>query len=143
MDKNAFIGTWKLVSFILQNPDGTVSNPFGLEPGGYIFYMADGYMAVAFMAAGRPQYHNQDPMAGNMQEKAAAVDTFISYCGTYEVQGNEVVHHIEVSLFPNWTGKDQRRFYQFKGRQLILSTTPQVFQGSERSAILVWERVGN
>src|SRR5512146_3060132 len=104
VDKNAFVGTWKLVSFIFQNTDGTSSNAFGVEPSGYIFYAADGYMAVAFMSAGRPHYQTQDPMAGTTQEKAAAVDTFFSYCGRYEIQGQEVVHHIEVSLLPNWTG---------------------------------------
>jgi len=143
MDKNAFIGTWKLVSFILQDPHGTVSHPFGLKPAGHIFYLADGYMAVTIMSTSRPDFQSQDLLAGTTPEKAAAVDTFLSYCGTYEVQGNEVVHHIEVSLFPNWSGKDQRRFYQFEGRRLILSSAPQLFQGAERSVVLTWERVGD
>ena len=143
MDKNAFVGAWKLVSFVMQGQDGTLSYPYGLEPGGHIFYMPDGYMAVAIQSAGRPHFETQDSMAGTMQEKAGAMATFLSYCGTYEVQENVVVHHIEICLFPNWTGHDQRRFFKFEGRQLTLSTAPQIYQGKERTATLVWERVGD
>lgn len=142
MDKKDFIGAWKLVSFILQKTDGSVSYPYGEKPAGHIFYMADGYMAVSIMSADRPQFATQDSLDGTTAERAAAMATFLSYCGTFEVQGNEVVHHIEVCLFPNWSGRDQRRYYQFEGRRLILRTAPQVYQGSERTAQLVWERVG-
>jgi hypothetical protein len=82
-------------------------------------------------------------MGGTPEEKSRAMETFFTYCGTFEVQGNQVVHHIEVSLFPNWSGLDQRRFYQFEGRRLTLSSPPQLFQGQERSARLVWERVAD
>jgi hypothetical protein len=86
--------------------------------------MADGYLSVVLMRAGRPHFQSQDSFGGSPDEKAGAMETFLSYCGTWEVQENEVVHHIEISLFPNWTGKDQRRFYQFAGRRLTLSTIP-------------------
>ena len=142
MDKENFIGSWKLVSFEFKSADGTVSYPYGVNPRGYIFYNPDGYMSVEFMPADRSPFQSQDPMGGTTQEKAAAVDTFFAYCGTYEVQGNEVVHHIEVSLVPNWTGKDQRRFYRFEGQRLTLTTAPQLFRGQTQIATLVWERVG-
>ncbi len=141
MVENAFVGAWKLVSLELRGADGATSYPFGLDPCGYIFYMADGYMSVVIMHASRPHFQSQDSFGGSLDEKAGAMGTFFSYCGTWEVQGNEVVHHIEVSLFPNWTGKDQRRFYRFAGQRLTLSTAPQVYQGKEQAAVIVWERV--
>jgi hypothetical protein len=136
-----FVGTWRLVSFIFQDSDGGIRLPYGEHPSGYIFYMPDGYMAVAFMPADRSHFQGGDVMGGTPEEKSRAMETFFTYCGTFEVQGDQVVHHIEVSLFPNWSGLDQRRFYQFEGRRLTLSSPPQLFQGRERSARLVWERV--
>ena len=88
-----FIGTWKLISLVFQDADGAISHPYGLNPPGYIFYTADGYVSVAFMCADRPPYQSQD-LSGTQEEKLLAVDTFFAYCGKYEVQKNEVVHHI-------------------------------------------------
>ena len=53
-----------------------------------------------------------------------------------------VIHHIEVCSFPNWIGNAQVRFADLDGNQLTLSTKPMMFQGVERSAHLVWERIG-
>ena len=53
-----------------------------------------------------------------------------------------VIHHIEISSFPNWIGNAQVRFAELDGDLLTLSTKPMTFQGVERTAKLVWERVG-
>jgi hypothetical protein len=37
----------------------------------------------------------------------------MNYCGTFEVVGDEVIHHVENSLFPEWIGTDRARTYQF------------------------------
>ncbi len=142
MNEPKFSGTWRLVSFVLRSADGTTSLPYGDHPHGYIFYTPDSYMSCVFMRAGRPNFASPDALGGSTAEKARAMETFFSYCGTYEIQGNEVVHHIEASLFPNWSGGDLRRSYQFDGRRLtLMGSTPQVFQGQEQTAIIVWERV--
>jgi diphthamide synthase subunit DPH2 len=39
-----------------------------------------------------------------VQEKAEAYDTCIAYSGTYDVQGNQIVHHVEVCTFENYVG---------------------------------------
>jgi hypothetical protein len=61
--------------------------------------------------------------------------------GTYEVKGDKIVHHVELSLFPNWIGGDQERFFQFSGDQLILCTPPLALGGAERTLRIVWQRV--
>ena len=53
-----------------------------------------------------------------------------------------VIHHIEVCSYPNWIGNAQVRFAKLDGDLLMLSTKPMTFQGVERKAELVWERVG-
>ncbi len=142
MTEERFIGVWRLVSFELRSSDGATSLPYGDHPHGYIFYTPEGYMSCVFMRAGRPDFASSDALGGSTEEKAQAMESFFSYCGSYEIQGSDVVHHIEASWFPNWSGGDLRRFYQFDGRRLILTgSTPQVFQGQERTAIIVWVRV--
>ena len=60
-------------------------------------------MSVAMMAANRLKFGAGDIAiaGGTDEEKVAAADTYLSYCGRYEIQGEKVVHHIEVSFFPN------------------------------------------
>ena len=102
-EKSDFVGVWKLVSFAFHAADGSTSYPYGLEPRGYIIYTANGYMSVGLMPSGRPNFESAEMLSGSIEEKAGAADTFLSYCGTYDVEGDQVVHHIEVSLMPNWT----------------------------------------
>ncbi|MBN2326191.1 MAG: lipocalin-like domain-containing protein [Candidatus Omnitrophica bacterium] len=136
-----FIGTWRLISFEMKSEKGDVLYPFGKDSLGYIMYNHDGYMSVNFMKAGRPLFASPDISLGNSEEKASAMDTYISYCGKYEVDGDQVVHHIEVSWFPNWSGIDQVRYYEFSGNRLTLKTPPVKAYGESYTGALVWERV--
>ena len=139
MMKN-FIGAWRLKSFELRSEDGQVTYPLGQDAKGYLLYSEDGYISVAFMRADRPNYRSSDPMAGSLEEKAGAADTYYGYCGSFEVKEDTVIHHIEVSFFPNWGGTDQVRLYHFEDDQLTLSTPPFLVSGTQQTAHLVWER---
>ena len=140
MGKNLFIGTWRLISCELKNSDGEVNYPKGENAIGYIMYNHDGYMSVAFMSANRHPFESGDILGGSIREKESAIDTFFSYCGKYDVSEEYVIHHIEVSLFPNWIGTDQKRKYRFEGNRLILSTDPLIVKGQEVEGLLIWER---
>jgi hypothetical protein len=87
-------------------------------------YGADGYMAVSIMQRGRRPFAGADILRRTTAEAAEATRTYLSYCGTYEVLPGRVLHHVQVSLFPNWTGTIQERFYQLDGNRLELSTAP-------------------
>ena len=141
MKEALFIGTWALVSFEVRSTNGTVSYPFGRDVRGYITYSQDGYMSVSFMSTDRPHFKSNDLRGGSAEEKVLAFDTYFTYCGKYEVTDKKVVHHIEVSFYPNWIGADQERFYMFDGDQLILSTPPLVFENAEQTGYLSWKRV--
>ncbi len=75
-----------------------------------------------------------------MEEKIAAVEGYVSYSGRFEIRGDKVVHHIEVSLFPNWIGVTQERLYEFKGDRLTLSTPLMLVGGRQLSTHVIWER---
>ncbi len=80
-------------------------------------------------------------MGGSTEEKVAAAETYISYNGKYEIQGDRVVVHPEVSFFPNWVGVDQVRIWELEDNRLTLSTHSLLIRGEPQTAHLVWERV--
>jgi hypothetical protein len=81
-------------------------------------------MFVAIMRRDRAQFAVGDLLTGSMEEKAHVAETYVSYCGRYEFQGDTVVHHVDLSLFPNWVGVDQERLVEVRGDRVTLSTRP-------------------
>ncbi|MBC6422077.1 MAG: lipocalin-like domain-containing protein [Hormoscilla sp. SP5CHS1] len=95
------------------------------------------------MTANRPKFATGNILRGSTEEKAAAAETYISYCGKYEIIDGKVIHHVEASLFPNWVGVDQERFFEFQGDRLSLSTPPIMYDGKQLTAHVLWERVSS
>lgn len=142
MRSNPLIGTWRLVSWENRSVgDDQVSYPVGRDAVGYIIYNQDGYMFVAIMAPNRLRFAAEDLFSGTTEEEAQAEETYVSYCGRYDLQGDVVFHHVELSLFPNWVGTEQERLVELRGNRLTLSTRPILLEGTERTAHLIWERV--
>lgn len=138
---NPLIGTWRLVSFHLRTLDGQLTYPYGPNAVGYYIFSESGYMSVALMPTSRRKFAAGDILDGSTEEKVAAAETYISQSGKYEIQGDKLVVHPEVSFFPNWVGVDQVRIWELEGNRLILSTPPLVIRGLQQTAQLVWERV--
>ena len=142
MASNPLIGTWRLVSWENKSvEDGQISYPLGKDATGYIMYNEDGYMIVAIMSPHRLKFAGGDLLSGMPEEEARAEETFLSYCGRYELREEAVIHQIELSSFPNWVGVDQERLLELRGNRLTLSTHPILMQGKQQTAHLIWERV--
>ncbi len=107
---------------------------------GYLSYTPEGYVFVAMMRAARPRYATDDLLGGTSAERAGAAGSYVTYCGRYELREGRVVHHIELSLFPNWTGLDQERFVELDGDRLTITTSPLAIGGTTTNR-LTWERV--
>jgi hypothetical protein len=141
MSSDGFVGTWRLVSCIWTDTAGAVTYPYGRSPVGYLIYTADGYMAVNFMSANRRRFASDRFPEAAAEEERGARKTYQAYSGRYEVRDGRMIHHVEVSLFPNWVGRDQERFYELDGDRLRLSTEPLPFGSSYQVAHLEWQRV--
>jgi hypothetical protein len=134
------VGSWRLKRWETVAADGRVTCPLGPDAVGYLIYTVDGYMSVAMMRAARPSFTGDDLLAGTPVERAAAAAGYVGYSGHYEVGDGVIVHHVAVSLFPNWVGTDQRRFAEVAGNELTITTGP-LRIGGETISRLVWERV--
>lgn len=132
-----------MVRFEVRGRDGDASHPFGLDAAGYLLYGQDGYMAAALMQAKRKNFASADILEASAEEKAAAFDSYSSYCGTYSVTDNKVIHHIACSQLPSWSGTDQERFFEFSEdyERLTLRTAPLLAGGEEQTLVAMWERV--
>jgi Lipocalin-like domain len=141
MPSNPLVGTWRLVSWENRTADGDVSHPLGEDASGYLAYNDDGYMFVTIMRPSRTHFTAGDLLSATTDEKATAAGTYVSYCGRYELQGETVTHHVELSLFPNWVGVAQERLVNINADRLTLTTPPLLLDGRQQTARLVWERV--
>ncbi|MDJ1175524.1 lipocalin-like domain-containing protein [Roseofilum capinflatum] len=152
-----FVGTWKLLEFKSIDSEQNEIYPMGKNPTGYIMYLPNGYMSVSFMMSDRAtmdltpeevqDLKNIKPGLKLIQKlpkfiKATlryfkASRNYVSYAGTYEIKDQQVIHHLDVSLIPDWVNTDLIRNFEFVDDKLILS--PPVMGGV--SSALTWQRV--
>jgi hypothetical protein len=141
MSAEQFVGAWRLLSLEARTSTGDVSYPYGKHAVGYLLYSCEDYMSVSVMQARRANFASPDALQARADEKLAAFDTYSSYSGRYEVRGQKVIHHVEISLFPNWSGKGQERFFAFSADCLTLTAPPMRIGGVEQNLVAIWQRL--
>jgi hypothetical protein len=136
------VGSWRLISFNIQDSNGRTTYPFSQDAQGRLIYEPDGRMAVQIMDPARPGFTSDDPLNTSEAEVRVAFGGYTAYYGTYSVNPDEqtIVHHIEAALLPNWVGTDQRRHFEFDGKYLTLKG-PLLLGGVQGVVSLVWERL--
>ncbi len=67
----------------------------------------------------------------------------VSYAGTYSIEGDEIIHHVEISWNESWSGTQQRRLVRFEHDRLALSThpSPDPIDGKLSVRSMVWEKL--
>jgi len=130
------VGTWKLVSSVTEElATGKKTPLLGEHPKGYLIYTPQGRMMVLLVHQTRsPPKIDEDRI--NLHKYMAA------YSGRYTVEGDKVVHHVDISWNEAWTGTHQVRFVKVEGDRLTITTAPakHPITGVESTAVLVWER---
>lgn len=141
--KNQFIGYWRLIKWHLTLDNAFYSHPFGADAKGELIYMPNGRMFASLMQANRPHFAKANLSRASTAEQKAAIETYFSYSGTYEIVENKVVHQVEFSLLPNWKGIEVVRYFDFSenGQQLTLTTAVEMTKtGKKVQNHLLWER---
>lgn len=140
---DSFLGSWALVSFEIDNGDGTFRYPVGKTPRGIITYSPGARMSVHIMDSERATFTTNDLMGGTPEEMVGAYKSYIAYYGTYSVDTarGAVIHHLEGGLMPNMKGSDQVRFYHFDEDRLTLTTPPLTIEGRRVTGTVNWVRL--
>jgi hypothetical protein len=143
MKNNKLIGTYELISWENRHESGEITYPLGPDAKGVISYSPDGFVFVHINANNRKKHTVDDLFGGDACEVKNSATTHISYSGTYEVVGAEVIHTVSLSSFPNWEPSEQRRSWEFKGDQLLLSVQGLKIGNETVGAFLIWKRATN
>jgi hypothetical protein len=138
--KDQIVGTWNLVTLEYRNSSGEPTYPMGRDAVGEIIYGTDGNFAVQVMRSNRSKFSGNDFLGGTADEKKMAFEGYIAYFGRYSMREGYLIHHVEGSLFPNYVGSNQKRYYQLTGDRLTLTADPFLAGGTQITLYAVWER---
>ena len=112
------MGAWSLISFDVDEGKGKEKPRFGPDPVGYLIYSADARMAAVLAGTHRPALKSPDGGAESEKSRSEALLNFLAYAGRYEVRGDRVFHHVEVSVFTNLVGTTLERQFELEGRHV-------------------------
>jgi hypothetical protein len=132
------VGAWSLVSFDVDEGKGPSKPRFGPDPVGYLMYTADGHMAAVLAGTHRPELKSPSGTSATEEQRTQALLNFLAYAGRYEVRGDRVFHHVDVSVFTNLMGTTLERQFKIEGDTLTIRTLPPEIWNS--SNVLVWKR---
>ena len=136
------VGTWKLVSASSSTADGERNDtPFGLGPAGFLTYTQDGRVTAMISYGGRKRLSSSDPLSVSAEEQSEAFRTFVAYAGRYTLDGDKVIHHVEISSIQDWVDTDLVRSIKFEGERIVLATPPSLDSGKIRTFELIWQRL--
>lgn len=141
-DEHPIIGHWRLVSYLEQGADGQWVPALDALARGSISYWPTGHMQVVMGASTRPRLSGAwaDVPAA---QKARCLDDMVAYAGTYTVEPDRVLHHVDICWIPNWEGRDLVRLMTFpEPGQLLLATLPDTGQRPRPAQRVLWERTG-
>jgi len=135
-------GVWRLLSSEFRTSNGDVIYPLGEDALGQAIFTESGYMSGQLMRQNRPLFASGDQASGTDDEIKAALQGYIAYYGPCEVDvdNKTVTTLVEGSLFPNWVGGQQLRYYELTDDRLILKTPAISYGDLEITGVLTWER---
>ena len=143
MPTNPFVGAWKLLSSEMRTSTGEVLYPLGPDCAGSLLFDATGVLSAHLMRPDRPMFASGDIVRGTDEEIRAAYQGYVAFWAKYKFDEakRELTYVIAGSLFPNWVGHTNLRFYDFEGHRLTFRTPPFLMAGTELVGVLIWERV--
>lgn len=133
MQESDLAGVWQLRSFRDIDSEGVEHDgPLGPDPRGLLFYSPDGHVSLNMMRTGTTE-------AGTARDDPQS-RMYLSYAGTWRLEGNRVLHSITVAPHPRWVGTEQSRELTLDGNRLTLCGVS--LSGPKRLRRVQWQRVG-
>lgn len=133
---NSVIGTYKLVSFVLEIDGVPGQGTIGPDPRGYLVITPRYYMY---------QYAAKERSYGtSTADKAALFDTAANLVGSYVSDGKQLDIQVDISWNQIWNGTRQIRSIQWEGNKLTLTSPPQPYPRDTSKTVvsrLVWEKI--
>ena len=141
IDRHMLVGRWDILAWEQRYDDGRVQQPMGEQLNGFMRYTAEGDMICMINRADRAAFATGGQWDASDAEKAGAYQSMLAYAGTWQLDGDQITHHVDISLFPNWKDGAQKRRLELQDDGTLAITarledgTPQA-----RTAVLLWRR---
>jgi len=134
------VGLWTYVSLTSKVVStGEVRKPHGEHPGGYVLYTKSGRIMVVLIGDNRKAPAAPNPTDA---ERVELFKTLAAFYGTYKVEGNKAVAHVDRAWNQSWNGTDQVRNVEVSGNKLTLTwNTKSELDGQEVANTIIYERV--
>lgn len=143
MSVASFVGSWNLISSEMRTSSGAVHYPLGENCVGRLMVDGEGNFSVQLMRPNRPQFASGDIVRGSDEEVRAAYQGYIAFWSKIVVDeaSRTINYEVEGSLFPNWVGHSNLRYYEFDADRLTLKTPAFLMAEQQITGVLIWERV--
>ena len=142
LSRDDFVGAWSLVDWRIEYANGRVTRPFGEQPRGQLVYTRCGAMSATVSRFKREPLAQASARSASLDQKASAFDSYFHYAGRWQLDGDAVIHQVELALNSDMVGSQQRRVAKFDGAGgLTLSAVEALGDGQSREHILTWQRL--
>ncbi len=145
MSENPLVGYWKLISCDALREHGRRVPAYGKNPCGRLYYDDLGNMSVHIMRSGRRRTKHVAGISEHDEGSKAGYDGYQAYFSTYSVDAEKGIirHKVLGSLFPDWTGTTQVRYYELRESNRMLLRTAPIGSATEDQTVfeLLWERI--
>lgn len=134
--EKSLVGTYRLVSFVLEIDGVPGQGTIGPDPRGYLV-ITPHHCTYTYTGKGRK-------FGTSVEEKATLYDTAASLAGTYAVEGNKLTILVDVSWNETWNGTRQIRTIDWSGDRLTLTSPAQPYPRDPKKTVvsrLTWEKV--
>ena len=133
-------GTWKLMSLSRKSADGTVEEPRGKVPRGYLHLGPDGRMMSVIVNEKRPKPASVAKMTD--QERVQLFNSMNAYAGTYKLAGNKITYTFDV-VHNEVPERAAVRDFKIDGRRMTMvnEVAASTMDGTMAQTVTVWEKV--
>jgi Lipocalin-like domain len=138
--KEQLIGTWTLVSNVVEHPDGTRVEQFGDNPSGILIFSSDSHFVTVNTRSDLPKLASGNRVQVTPDEATAITKGTLAYYGTYSVDdaSKVITVRIDGSTFANQNGTVQKRLITSLTGDEMKFTNPAATSGGKLE--LVWKR---
>ncbi|RWA75733.1 MAG: hypothetical protein EOQ28_08820 [Mesorhizobium sp.] len=121
LSRDLLLGSWKMTSWMTRDvATGERREALGQDPQGIVIYMPE--RVIFFILKNNRKRPERLPPSD--QEKIALFESMFAYSGSYTVEPDRVVHHVDMSWNEAWSGTEQVRFCSVDEHTLSYTSPP-------------------
>ncbi|WP_192257481.1 lipocalin-like domain-containing protein [Mesorhizobium caraganae] len=121
ISRDLLLGSWRMTSWMTRDvATGELREALGQDPHGIVIYTPE---RVIFFIL-RNNRSRPDRLPPSAEEKIALFDSMFAYSGSYTVESDRVVHHVDMSWNEAWSGTEQVRFCNVDEHTLTYTSPP-------------------